>query len=503
MATTDFAYGEPPKKKKRWLLKTVLFLFVLVPVVFVGAAYVYVKVFRVLPQDVCGDVEASRRDQVCTNMDIEWVKYGSLESEWDRGIPYPLFSILPRVFADLLPGPGGFRALGIPWEEGRELPVGFSKKTMGFERVTQNCAVCHAATYRTRPDETPVVVPTGPSHTTNVMGFLDFLEAAVKDPRWTPDILIPEIARNFDIGWDDRLIYRFAIIPIAKQRVLEQAADFAWMHAEGRPAWGPGRDGPFNLTKFNLVGLEDDGTVDNADFPSIWNMSIREGQSLNWAGETQDPLAVFIDSALGLGAPPKRVTALMEKMRDILRNTPPPKYPFPVDAAKAEAGKPLFAEYCGSCHAEGGKLYGRANPIDEIGTDRERYDTWTARDAELTNAKADEIGVSRKAMVKDVGYVSQPLDGIWLRAPYLHNGAVPSLRALLEAPENRPDLFWRGCDLYDPADVGFVSTGQSDACPRVFRFDTAERGNGKGGHVYGTDMTAEEKDALLEYMKTL
>ena len=78
MATTDFAYGEPPKKKKRWLLKTVLFLFVLVPVVFVGAAYVYVKVFRVLPQDVCVDVEASRRDQVCTNMDLEWVKYGSL-----------------------------------------------------------------------------------------------------------------------------------------------------------------------------------------------------------------------------------------------------------------------------------------------------------------------------------------------------------------------------------------------------------------------------------------
>ena len=90
--------------------------------------------------------------------------------------------------------------------------------------------------------------------------------------------------------------------------VLEQAEDFAWIHTHGRPAWGPGRDGPFNLTKFNLLGLPDDDTVDNADFPSIWNAGLREGTSLNWAGETQDPLAVYIDSALGIGAPPETVT---------------------------------------------------------------------------------------------------------------------------------------------------------------------------------------------------
>jgi hypothetical protein len=35
---------------------------------------------------------------------------------------------------------------------------------------------------------------------------------------------------------------------------------------------------------------------------SIWNARIRENTSLNWAGETQDPLAVYIDSALGIGA---------------------------------------------------------------------------------------------------------------------------------------------------------------------------------------------------------
>ena len=67
------------------------------------------------------------------------------------------------------------------------------------------------------PTPSPVIVPTGPSHTTNAMAFLDFLEAAANDPRWSGDGMMPEIERNFDLGLDDKLIYRFVIIPIAKE----------------------------------------------------------------------------------------------------------------------------------------------------------------------------------------------------------------------------------------------------------------------------------------------
>ncbi len=144
-------------------------------------------------------------------------------------------------------------------------------------------------------------------------------------------------------------------------------------------------------------------------------------------------------------------------------------------------------------------------PIDEIGTDRERFDTWTQANADATNAKALELGVERKAMVKDVGYASQPLDGIWLRAPYLHNGSVPSLTALLDAarPSARPS-FWRGCDIYDPVAVGFRSHRRPTTTARaLFRFDTTERGNGNGGHTYGTTLPPADKAALIEYLKTL
>lgn len=469
-------------------------------------AYGGYKFFRVAPQVVCGDVEEANKAALCADPEEEMFKYGSLGAEADRGVPYPIFHVLPRVFGDLLPGPGGYRSLGIPWEEGRELPVGFAKKTMGFPRITQNCAVCHTATYRTSPDAKPVVVPTGPAHTTNVQGFLDFLQAAANDPRFSAEVMMPAIEQSFDLGLDDKLIYRFLIIPIARQTILDQAGQFGWMRAHGRPDWGPGRDDPMNLTKFFMIEMEDDGTTGNADFPSIWNMELREGQSLNWAGETQDPLAVFMDSALGLGAPPgPAFVDQMIRLRAYLRKKAPPPFPteFGIDATRAAAGRSIFERACADCHAAGGTYFGKVVPIDEIGTDRERFDTWQQEHADATNRVARELGVERKNMVKDAGYVSQPLDGIWLRAPYLHNGSVPNLRALLEPPENRPVSFYRGCDVYDPQAMGFVSDGPSDACPLVFELRTEQRGNGNGGHLYGTDMTAEEKDQLIEFLKTL
>lgn len=72
-------------------------------------------------------------------------------------------------------------------------------------------------------------------------------------------------------------------------------------------------------------------------------------------------------------------------------------------------------------------------------------------------------------MVKGVGYAAQPLDGSWQRAPYLHNGSVPTRAALLEVPEARPAVFWQGCDIYDPEAVGFRTARPDDDCPRAWR----------------------------------
>jgi hypothetical protein len=98
-----------------------------------------------------------------------------------------------------------------------------------------------------------------------------------------------------------------------------------------------------------------------------------------------------------------------------------------------------------------------------------------------------------------------PLDGIWLRAPYLHNGSVPTLRDLLEPTENRPNVFYRGYNVYDWKKVGFISDIAEEGDHQFFKFNTQVEGNSNAGHegeIYGTHLSGAQKDAIVEYMKT-
>jgi hypothetical protein len=192
----------------------------------------------------------------------------------------------------------------------------------------------------------------------------------------------------------------------------------------------------------------------------------------------------------------------MEELDTFLSETPPPKYPFPIDAGLAAQGRPVYAQHCASCHDVGGKFTNKPVPLAEIGTDVERANTWLQAAADEANRRVKEMGIDRPNMVKTEGYQSPPLDGIWMRAPYLHNGAVPTLRDLLAPVAERPAVFFRGYDVYDPVNVGFVTQG-FDTRRLGWRHDTAERGNGNQGHVYGTTLSASEKNSLLEYLKTL
>ena len=103
---------------------------------------------------------------------------------------------------------------------------------------------------------------------------------------------------------------------------------------------------------------------------------------------------------------------------------------------------------------------------------------------------------------KTNGYSNLPLDGCWARAPYLHNGSVPTLWDLLQPVEQRPKVFYTGYDVYDPQHVGFVTSGPE--AERVgFKYEVCIQGNSQVGHTYGTQLKDGEKWELIEYMKTL
>jgi hypothetical protein len=128
---------------------------------------------------------------------------------------------------------------------------------------------------------------------------------------------------------------------------------------------------------------------------------------------------------------------------------------------------------------------------------------WTPEARDRYLAYSPDYAWGFRYFEKTEGYVAVPLNGLWLRGPYLHNGSVPNLRALLDPPEARPAVFWRGSDLVDTANGGFVSTEDGDAVRRPWRYDTVLPGNSNAGHLWGTDLLPADKDALLAYLKTL
>ena len=437
--------------------------------------------------------------------EIERFKYGSIGAEADRGIPYWIWLVLPRIFPDLMPGPGGYQSFGIVWEEGQELPVGFTKRIIGFPRVANNCAICHTGTWRSKPDEVPHVVAAAPSHTANVQELLRFFINAGKDPRFNAQTILGEIDQVTKLSFIDKQLYRFIIIPFTRRALRQQEEQLAWMNRPGWPAWGKGRDDPMNLTKYFMTSMPVDNTTGQADFPSVWNLKARKGENrfLNWSCDTPAVRSVIIDSALGLGARPTNwFLQRMEQLDNFLSESPAPKYPFPLDENLALAGSPIYKRLCADCHDPGGSRTNRPIPIAEIKTDPERMATWTQAAADEANRRVKEMGIDRPNMVKQEGYQAPPLDGIWLRAPYLHNGSVPNLRELLEPEESRTKVFYRGYDVYDPINVGFMTSGP-DAEHSGWKHDVSERGNGNRGHLYGTALSAEEKRALLEYLKKL
>jgi mono/diheme cytochrome c family protein len=427
-------------------------------------------------------------------------KYGSLGNEETDGIPYWLWLVLPRMFPEKLPGIGGYASFGLVWEEGQPLPVGFSKKTIGFDRVAINCAFCHTATYRTRPTDKPVIVAGGPAHQFDPQGYVRFLYECASDPRFNADNIMREISNVYKLSPIEKLLYRYVLIPQTKKALLKQKAQFAWM--DQKPNWGRGRIDPFNPIKFGILKQPVDDTVGNADMVPLWNQKLRQGMSLHWDGLNTSEDEVMVSSAIGDGATNKYIQReSLKRMQDWLRDLPAPKYPYAIDQQLANKGGEIYQRQCASCHAPGGATTGKVVPVDQVGTDRHRLDMWTQAAADAYNNYEPGYSWGFKAFHKTNGYVSLPLDGIWLRAPYLHNGSVPTLTDLFAPADQRPKLFWRGYDVYDQERVGFVSSGPE--AERYFRFDTSVIGNSNQGHLWGTDLSAEDKKALIEFLKTL
>jgi hypothetical protein len=245
-----------------------------------------------------------------------------------------------------------------------------------------------------------------------------------------------------------------------------------------------------------------------------------------------------------------------------------PKWPEhilpPIDRARAARGEALYAELCQGCHrppvgSDGfweARHWTRPNaageqylkmpmiPLEEIGTDpataadmmartvktppflgiagngfgpalgqvvEKTVDHWydTQRPPVPAAQRRQMNGHRPNGIRALAAYKARPLDGIWATPPYLHNGAVPTLYALLSPVEERPARFVLGSREFDPVDVGYRWSPVEGG----FELLTSERGNRNTGHefrdgpegggVIGRALTVDERRALVEYLKTL
>ncbi|MFT3725652.1 MAG: hypothetical protein QM773_18990 [Hyphomonadaceae bacterium] len=199
-----------------------------------------------------------------------------------------------------------------------------------------------------------------------------------------------------------------------------------------------------------------------------------------------------------------------------LKSYAAPRFPGAVDRAKAEQGRALFSDRCSACHGayddsiDHPALQSFPNWIGSFTTDPSRHQ---AIDAGSIKA-VEKSAFGDKLVLRSTGqYAAPPLSGLWLSAPYLHNGTVPTLWQMMN-PQERPERFMVGGHALDYTDVGIA--GVRDATgDYVYRpdyqpwsepvtIDTTKPGFGNQGHEaqFG-GLSNDQKRAIIEYLKLL
>jgi cytochrome c5 len=258
------------------------------------------------------------------------------------------------------------------------------------------------------------------------------------------------------------------------------------------------------------LALPEDGPIP-VDVPAWWLLKKKTAMFHTGAGRGDQARIMMTASVLCVDdlEAARRVDAYFPDIRAYILSLEPPRYPGPIDAALAARGRRTFEATCARCHGTygpGGRYQSRVVPLDRIGTD-----PMLARRAgqfaePFTRWFNSSFYGERARLEPGAGYVPPPLDGVWATAPYLHNGSVPNLAALLDSSRRLPRTYIeREEDSYDLDAVGWpnLDAAQQPGAPAKRIYDASLPGYANGGHTFGDRLSPDERAAVIEYLKTL
>ncbi len=310
----------------------------------------------------------------------------------------------------------------------------------------------------------------------------------------------------------------------------------------------PGLTNGVASLKFQLGLLEEDSFSDDAGFTSIpdladralrtsllydgvysiqnkaFRQTMRTRQDISHRDFTSMAKIVALFTVPSMGKSMRSTGQIRERVSEVLKDLHssylPQRFPGEVDMSAAAKGQKIYEISCASCH---GRYTGELTELrlesfpnfldskNQMGTDptrRQSFDESLAKEVKKTAA-------GRAARPQpNPGYVATILTGVWATAPYLHNGSVPSLWALMN-PEERPRSFLVGGHRlnFERVGIDLASADESGHAgyPRNHtpwsnpeRYDTTKPGHSNQGHQRPfSALNSEQKKQLLEYLKLL
>jgi hypothetical protein len=405
------------------------------------------------------------------------------------------------------------------------------------------CASCHAGvTYE--PDGTPTgrVWLGAPNTSLDLQAYaMGVYEALKLGIRREPELLTTIDALFPEMTADERTTLHKVILPRVRKRLPELEATLRSPIPFINGA--PGLTNGVAAMKYQLGLIPRDRPAPEYAFTSIPDISFRTlRSSLLYDGTyaivsttrfralTQsDVTAAHINDLSRIialftvpimGVKPSRAREAYPSVREIMNFLAvyrPPSFPGVIDTAQARAGAGLYAAQCADCHgtmSEGVtdvrvvRFPNRLVPQADMGTDSTR---WSATNQETISALRRSSYGEFVDPARTGGYVAPLLAGVWLSAPYFHNGSVPSLRELMH-PESRPARFLVGGHRLDMKRVGIDYSHDSAGVrryPSGYRpwstpqvYDTSEPGKSNRGHEREFVALSEaQRAALIEYLK--